>query len=49
MFRKVTLEQRLAASNIGAENNNLDIECVDVGFGDIKTPVDWEETCKVIV
>ena len=42
----MTLEQRLAASNIGADKNTLDIKFVDVGVGDIQTPEEWEDTFK---
>lgn len=46
IFREMTLEQRIAASKIGADKNTLDIKFVDVGFGDIQTPEEWEDTFK---
>ena len=46
IFREMTLEQRLAASKLGADKNTLDIKFVDVGLGDIQTPEEWEDTFK---
>ena len=49
LFREMTLNQRLAASNVGVDNDTLDIKFIDVGFGDIQTPEEWEDTWKGIV
>ena len=49
LFREMPLEQRLAASNVGVDKDTLDIKFVDVGFGDIQTPEEWEDTWKGIV
>ena len=46
LFNEMSLEQRIAASKIGADKNTLDIKFVDVGFGDIQTPEEWEDTSK---
>ena len=46
LFNEMSLEQRIAASKIGADKNTLDIKFVDVGFGDIQTPEEWEDTFK---
>ena len=49
LFREMSLEQRLASSNVGVYKDTLDIKFVDVGFGDIQTPEEWEDTWKGIV
>ena len=49
IFREMSLEQRLAISNLGADRNTLDIKFVDLGFGDIQTAEEWEETWRDIV
>ena len=46
IFREMTLEQRLEASTLGADKNTLDIKFIDIGFGDIQTPEEWEDTFK---
>ena len=48
LFREMSLEQRLAASNVGVDKDTLDIEFVDVGFGDIRTKEEWNEAWKQI-
>ena len=48
LFREMTLEQRLAASNVGVDKDTLDIKFVDVGFGDIRTKEEWNEAWKQI-
>jgi hypothetical protein len=45
-FREMTLEQRLEASELGADKHTLDIKFIDIGFGDIQTPEEWEDTFK---
>ena len=49
LFREMSLEQRLAISNLVADRNTLDIKFVDLGFGDIQTAEEWEDTWKGIV
>lgn len=44
LFREMTLEQRLATSNIGVDKNILDVKFVDLGFCDIQTPEEWNES-----
>ena len=48
LFHEMTLEQRLAASNVGVDKDTLDIKFVDVGFGDIRTKEEWNEAWKQI-
>ena len=48
LFREMSLEQRLAASNVGVDKDTLDIKFVDVGFGDIRTKEEWNEAWKQI-
>ena len=48
LFREMSLEQRLASSNVGVDKDNLDIKFVDVGFGDIRTKEEWNEAWKQI-
>ena len=46
LFREMTLEQRLAASNLGADRDTLKIKFVDAGLGDIHTQEEWNEGWK---
>ena len=46
LFHEMTLEQRLAASNLGADRDTLKIKFVDVGLGDIHTEEEWNEGWK---
>lgn len=48
LFREMSLEQRLAASNVGVDKDTLDIKFVDVGFGDIRTKEEWNKAWKQI-
>ena len=48
LFREMSLEQRLAASNVSVDKDTLDIKFVDVGFGDIRTKEEWNEAWKQI-
>ncbi len=48
LFREMSLEQRLASSNVGVDKDTLDIKFVDVGFGDIRTKEEWNEAWKQI-
>ena len=48
LFLEMSLEQRLAASNVGVDKDTLDIKFVDVGFGDIRTKEEWNEAWKQI-
>ena len=48
LFREMSLEQRLASSNVGVDKDTLDIKFVDVGFGDIRTKEEWNEVWKQI-
>lgn len=42
----MSLEQRLKTSTLGADKHSLDIKFIDIGFGDIQTPEEWEDTFK---
>ena len=46
LFHEMTLEQRLAASNLGADRDTLKIKFVDAGLGDIHTKEEWNEGWK---
>ena len=46
LFREMTLEKRLAASNLGADRDTLKIKFVDLGFDDLLTPEEWEDGLK---
>ena len=46
LFREMTLEKRLAASNLGADRDTLKIKFVDAGLGDIHTQKEWNEGWK---
>ena len=48
LFREMSLEQRLASSNVGVDKDTLDIKFVDVGFGDFRTKEEWNEAWKQI-
>ena len=48
LFREMSLEQRLASSNVGVDKDTLDIKFVDVGVGDIHTKEEWNEAWKQI-
>lgn len=49
LFREMSLERRLAESKLGVDKNTLNIKFVDVGFGDIQTSEEWENTWKDVV
>ena len=49
LFREMSLEQRLASSNVGVDKDTLDIKFVDVGFGDIQTSEEWENAWRDVV
>ena len=46
LFREMSLKQRLAASNLGADRDTLKIKFVDAGLGDIHTQEEWNEGWK---
>ena len=48
LFREMSLEQRLASSNVGVDKDTLDIKFVADGFGDIRTKEEWNEAWKQI-
>jgi len=48
LFREMSLEQRLAVSILGADNDKVQIKFVDAGLGDIHTEEEWENTYKYV-
>ena len=46
LFREMSLEQRLASSNVGVDKDTLKIKFVDAGLGDIHTQEEWNEGWK---
>lgn len=41
LFREMTIEQRLLASQLDVNNDGLTIRYVDAGLGDIHTEEEW--------
>ena len=48
LFRDMKIEERLQLSVTGADKDTLEIKFVDIGFGDIQTSEEWEDTYKHI-
>ena len=46
LFLEMSLEQRLAKSNLGADRDTLIIKFIDAGLSDIHTKEEWNEGWK---
>jgi hypothetical protein len=46
IFRKMKLQDRLNSSQIDADKDTLKIKFVDLGFGDLLTHKEWEDSLK---